>query len=196
MIVANEATVKGALIPDDGENHLRAQESRRKTGCLAFIWSIPAAPICQLREVFPDRDHFGAFSIIRPCCPPKASRRSPWSWAHAARRALMFRRCATRRSLCAGRGQFSGAPPLVAAATGEVVTAEELGGADVHARSGVAIHSAETTRTRLADARIGREYRATTPSFHRGAKSAPPRYDTTNCWPIPADSHKPSILER
>ena len=57
---------------------------------------------------------------------------------------------ATRRSSCASQGTiFLGGPPLVKAATGEVVTAEELGGADVHTRiSGVADHLAETTRMR------------------------------------------------
>ena len=74
------------------------------------------------------------------------------------------------------RGQgtiFLGGPPLVAAATGEVVTAEELGGADVHCRrSGVADHLAENDAHALGLTReLVANIERTTPSFHRGAKT-------------------------
>jgi 3-methylcrotonyl-CoA carboxylase beta subunit len=95
------------------------------------------------------------------------------------------------------RGQgtiFLGGPPLVAAATGEVVTAEELGGADVHCRrSGVADHLAENDAHALGLTRelVANIERRRPPSI-AARKPAPPRYDTDELLGlIPADSHKP-----
>jgi len=107
-------------------------------------------------EIFPDERHFGRIFYNQAQMSASghpADRKL--SWARAPAGAPMCRRCRTRASSCAIRApSFSAGPPLVKAATGEVVTAEELGGADVHSRqSGVTDHYAQNDAHAIGIAR-------------------------------------------
>ena len=185
MIVANDATVKGGTYyPDDGEKaSAGAGDRAARTGCPASISWIPAARTCRTRtRCFPTAIISAASSTTRPICPPQgiAADRGGDGLLHGGRR-LCAGDVATRPSSCGGQGTiFLAGPPLVKAATGEMVTAEELGGADVHSRiSGVADH---LRRERRARARHRAPHRrqpepAQAAATSRCASRAPPRYD-------------------
>jgi acetyl-CoA carboxylase carboxyltransferase component len=158
VIVANDATVKGGTYyPMTVKKHLRAQEIALENGlpCLYLVDSGGAFLPLQ-DEVFPDRDHFGRIFFNQA---QLSARRIPQV-------ALVMGSCTAGGAyvpamsdetvIVRGTGTiFLGGPPLVKAATGEEVTAEELGGADVHTvQSGVADHYALDDDHALA---IGRE---------------------------------------
>jgi 3-methylcrotonyl-CoA carboxylase beta subunit len=147
VIVANDATVKGGTYyPMTVKKHLRAQEiaGENRLPCIYLVDSGGAFLPAQ-DEVFPDRDHFGRIFYNQ----------ATMSAAGIAQIAVVMGSCTAGGAYVPAmsdetiivRGQgtiFLGGPPLVKAATGEVVSAEELGGADVHTRiSGVADHYAE-----------------------------------------------------
>jgi len=147
MIVANDATVKGGTyFPMTVKKHLRAQEIAREN-CLPCIYLVDSggAFLPMQAEVFPDRDHFGRIF-----------------YNQAQMSALGIPQIAVVMGSCTAGGAyvpamsdetvivrnqgtiFLGGPPLVKAATGEIVTAEELGGGDVHCRtSGVTDYLAD-----------------------------------------------------
>ena len=146
VVVANDATVKGGTyFPMTVKKHLRAQEIAGENGlpCLYLVDSGGAFLPAQ-DEVFPDRDHFGRIFYNQ----------ARLSAAGVPQIALVMGSCTAGGAYVPAmsdesvivRGQgtiFLGGPPLVRAATGEVVTAEELGGAEVHSRiSGVTDHYA------------------------------------------------------
>jgi acetyl-CoA carboxylase carboxyltransferase component len=146
MLVANDATVKGGTyFPVTVKKHLRAQEIalENRLPCVYLVDSGGAFLPLQA-EVFPDRDHFGRIFYNE----------ARMSAAGIAQVSVVLGSCTAGGAyvpamsdetvIVKGRGTiFLGGPPLVKAATGEVVTAEELGGADVHCRqSGVADHYA------------------------------------------------------
>jgi acetyl-CoA carboxylase carboxyltransferase component len=146
VIVANDATVKGGTyFPLTVKKHLRAQEIalENRLPCVYLVDSGGAFLPLQ-RDVFPDRDHFGRIFYNQ----------ARMSAAGIPQVALVMGSCTAGGAyvpamsdetvIVAGTGTiFLGGPPLVKAATGEDVTAEELGGASVHARkSGVADHEA------------------------------------------------------
>ena len=139
MIVVNDATVKGGTYyPLTVKKHLRAQEIALQNNlpCIYLVDSRRRQSAQPGRGVSRTASISAASSTTRPTCRPPASRRSPASWARARRAAPMCRRCRTRRSWCRNQATiFLGGPPLVKAATGEDVSAEELGGADVHTRA-------------------------------------------------------------
>ncbi len=158
VIVANDATVKGGTYyPMTVKKHLRAQEIalENRLPCLYLVDSGGAFLPLQ-DEVFPDREHFGRIFFNQA---QLSARRIPQI-------ALVMGSCTAGGAyvpamsdetvIVKGTGTiFLGGPPLVQAATGEVVSAEELGGADVHtARSGVADHYALNDEHALA---IGRQ---------------------------------------
>ena len=158
VVVANDATVKGGTYyPMTVKKHLRAQEIalENRLPCLYLVDSGGAFLPLQ-DEVFPDRDHFGRIFYNQA---QLSSRRIPQV-------ALVMGSCTAGGAyvpamsdetvIVRGTGTiFLGGPPLVQAATGEVVTAEELGGAEVHTvQSGVADHYALDDEHALA---IGRE---------------------------------------
>ena len=157
MIVANDATIKGGTYyPTTVKKHLRAQEiaQENRLPCVYLVDS-GGANLPNQTEVFPDRDHFGRIFYnqarmsaagIPQIAVVMGSCTAGGAYVPAmADEAIIVRRQGTI---------FLGGPPLVKAATGEVVTAEELGGADVHARrSGVADHYALDDRQALAMAR-------------------------------------------
>ena len=157
VIVANDATVKGGTYyPLTVKKHLRAQEIalENRLPCIYLVDSGGAYLPLQA-EVFPDRDHFGRIFYNQ----------ARLSAAGVPQVALVMGSCTAGGAyvpamsdetvIVRGTGTiFLGGPPLVKAATGEDVTAEELGGADVHARlSGVADHEALDDEHALA---IGR----------------------------------------
>jgi acetyl-CoA carboxylase carboxyltransferase component len=157
MVVANDATVKGGTyFPITVKKHLRAQEVafENRLPCVYLVDSGGAFLPLQA-EVFPDRDHFGRIFYNE----------ARLSAAGVAQISVVLGSCTAGGAyvpamsdetvIVRGKGTiFLGGPPLVKAATGEVVTAEELGGADVHARqSGVADHYAESEEHALETAR-------------------------------------------
>src|SRR5687767_175475 len=147
MIVANDATVKGGTyFPITVKKHLRAQEIafENHLPCVYLVDSGGAFLPLQA-EVFPDREHFGRIFYNQ----------ARMSAANIPQIAVVMGSCTAGGAYVPAMSDetiivheqgtiFLGGPPLVKAATGEIVTAEELGGADVHARtSGVADHYAQ-----------------------------------------------------
>jgi 3-methylcrotonyl-CoA carboxylase beta subunit len=157
MIVANDATVKGgSYYPLTVKKHLRAQTIARENRlpCIYLVDS-GGGNLPRQDEVFPDREHFGHIFFnqanmsavgIPQIAVVMGSCTAGGAYVPAmADESIMVRNQATI---------FLAGPPLVRAATGEVVTAEELGGADVHCKiSGVADHYAEDDEHALALAR-------------------------------------------
>src|SRR6185437_12206310 len=157
VIVANDATVKGGTYyPVTVKKHLRAQEIARQNNlpCLYLVDS-GGAHLPNQDEVFPDREHFGRIfynqATLSAVGVPQIAVVMGSCTAGGAYVPAMADECVIVR----GEGTiFLGGPPLVKAATGEVVSAEELGGAEVHARiSGVADHYALDDAQALAIAR-------------------------------------------
>jgi acetyl-CoA carboxylase carboxyltransferase component len=157
VIVANDATVKGgSYFPLTVKKHLRAQEvaAQNRLPCIYLVDSGGAFLPLQA-DVFPDRDHFGRIffnqaQMSAAGIPQIASVMGSCTAGGAYVPAMSDETIIVR-----GTGTiFIGGPPLVKAATGQDVTAEELGGADVHARqSGVADHYATSDEHALAIAR-------------------------------------------
>src|SRR5216117_2966569 len=154
VIVANDATVKGGTyFPLTVKKHLRAQEVAEQNGlpCLYLVDSGGAFLPLQA-EVFPDREHFGRIFYNQ----------ARMSAARIPQVAVVMGMCTAGGAyvpamsdeavIVKGTGTiFLAGPPLVQAATGEEVTAEELGGADVHTRfSGVADYLADDDEHALA----------------------------------------------
>jgi acetyl-CoA carboxylase carboxyltransferase component len=157
MVVANDATVKGGTyFPITVKKHLRAQEiaQENRLPCLYLVDSGGAFLPLQA-EVFPDREHFGRIfyneARMSALGIPQVSLVLGSCTAGGAYVPAM----SDEAVIVKGRGTiFLGGPPLVKAATGEQVTAEELGGADVHTRiSGVADHLATDDEHALEIAR-------------------------------------------
>jgi 3-methylcrotonyl-CoA carboxylase beta subunit len=157
VIVANDATIKGGTYyPMTVKKHLRAQEIARdnRLPCLYLVDS-GGANLPHQTEVFPDREHFGRIFYNQ----------ATMSAAGIAQIAVVMGSCtaggayvpamADEAVIVREQGTiFLGGPPLVKAATGEVISAEELGGADLHARiSGVADHYAADDHHALGIAR-------------------------------------------
>ncbi|MGH8355735.1 MAG: carboxyl transferase domain-containing protein [Pseudomonas sp.] len=157
MILANDATVKGgSYYPLTVKKHLRAQAiaQQNRLPCIYLVDS-GGANLPRQDEVFPDREHFGRIFFnqanmsaqgIPQIAVVMGSCTAGGAYVPAmADEAIMVREQATI---------FLAGPPLVRAATGEVVSAEDLGGADVHCKtSGVADHYAENDEHALALAR-------------------------------------------
>src|SRR5246127_5655491 len=157
VIVANDATVKGgSYFPLTVKKHLRAQEvaAQNRLPCIYLVDSGGAFLPLQA-EVFPDRDHFGRIFFnqaqMSAAGIPQIAAVMGSSTAGGAYVPAM----SDEAIIVRGTGSiFIGGPPLVKAATGQDVTAEELGGADVHTRrSGVADHYATSDEHALAIAR-------------------------------------------
>src|SRR2546428_876770 len=157
MVVANDARVKGGpSLPMTVKKHVRAQEIalENRLPCVYLVDS-GGAFLPLLAEVFPDRDHFGRIFYNQ-------ARMSALGLAQVA---IVMGSCTAGGAYVPAMSDeavivknqgtiFLGGPPLVKAATGEEVTAEELGGGDVHTRiSGVADHLADDDAHALAIAR-------------------------------------------
>src|SRR3984957_14217326 len=197
MIVANDPTIKGgAYYPMTVKKHLRAQEIARENGlpCVYLVDS-GGANLPHQAEVFPDRDHFGRIFFNQ----------ANMSAAGIAQIAVVMGSCtaggayvpamSAEAGIVRGQGTiFLAGPPLVKAATGEIVSAEELGGADVHCRvSGVADHYAENDAHALGIARgIVSHLNTVKVSSVAMREPVPPRYDARELYGIvEADRRRP-----
>jgi acetyl-CoA carboxylase carboxyltransferase component len=157
VIVANDATVKGgSYYPLTVKKHLRAQEVARQNRlpCLYLVDSGGAFLPLQA-EVFPDRDHFGRIFFNQARLSALGIPQIAVVMGSCTAGGAYVPAMSDETVIVKGTGTiFIGGPPLVKAATGQDVTAEELGGADVHARrSGVADHYATSDEHALAIAR-------------------------------------------
>jgi 3-methylcrotonyl-CoA carboxylase beta subunit len=154
VIVANDATVKGGTYyPVTVKKHLRAQEiaEQNHLPCVYLVDSGGAFLPLQ-DEVFPDRDHFGRIFYNQARMSAKGIPQISAVMGSCTAGGAYVPAMSDEVVIVKGEGTiFLGGPPLVKAATGEDVTAEELGGADVHTRrSGVADHFAENDEHALA----------------------------------------------
>ena len=154
VIVANDATVKGGTyFPITVKKHLRAQEIalQNRLPCIYLVDS-GGAFLPMQDEIFPDREHFGRIfynqaNLSAQGIPQIAAVMGSCTAGGAYVPAMSDETIIVRKQGTI----FLGGPPLVQAATGEIVTAEDLGGADVHARtSGVVDHYAHDDRHALA----------------------------------------------
>jgi len=157
VIVANDATVKGgSYFPLTVKKHLRAQEvaEQNRLPCLYLVDSGGAFLPLQA-DVFPDRDHFGRIFFNQAQMSAKGIPQIAVVMGSCTAGGAYVPAMSDETVIVRGTGTiFIGGPPLVKAATGQEVTAEELGGADVHARhSGVADHYATSDEHALAIAR-------------------------------------------
>jgi len=146
VVIANDATVKGGTYyPLTVKKHLRAQEIARENRlpCIYLVDS-GGAFLPKQDEVFPDRDHFGRIFYNQARMSAEGIPQIAAVMGSCTAGGAYVPAMSDETIIVAGYGTiFLGGPPLVAAATGEIVTAEELGGADVHTRtSGVADHYA------------------------------------------------------
>ena len=197
MIVANDATVKGGTyFPMTVKKHVRAQEIALENNlpCVYMVDSGGAFLPLQ-DEVFPDRDHFGRIFYNQ----------ARMSAARIPQIAVVLGSCTAGGAyvpamsdesiIVKGNGTiFLGGPPLVKAATGEVVSAEDLGGADVHTRmSGVADHFAEDESHALQMARsIARHLNTSKPQQVAMQSVEEPIYDPSELLGvIPKDTRTP-----
>src|SRR5919107_766523 len=154
VIVANDATVKGgSYFPLTVKKHLRAQEVAEQNGlpCVYLVGSGGAFLPLQ-SEVFPDRDHFGRIFYNQAQMSAKGITQIAVVMGSCTAGGAYVPAMSDESIIVNGTGTiFLGGPPLVKAATGEEVTAEELGGADVHTRiSGVADYFADDDEHALA----------------------------------------------
>ncbi|MEP6910429.1 MAG: carboxyl transferase domain-containing protein [Actinomycetota bacterium] len=181
VIVANDATVKGGTyFPLTVKKHLRAQEVAEQNGlpCIYLVDSGGAFLPLQ-DEVFPDRDHFGRIFFNQARMSAKGIPQIAAVMGSCTAGGAYVPAMSDETIIVKGTGTiFIGGPPLVKAATGQDVTAEELGGADVHTRqSGVADHYATSDEHALA------LVRSVVRNFHR-RKEAP--------WDI-AEPEEPTV---
>src|SRR5690348_10327391 len=154
MVVANDATVKGGTYyPITVKKHLRAQEVARanKLPCIYLVDS-GGAFLPMQDEVFPDKEHFGRIFFNQANLSSDGIPQIAAVMGSCTAGGAYVPAMSDETVIVKEQGTiFLGGPPLVKAATGEVVTAEELGGGDVHARrSGVVDHLAEDDPHALA----------------------------------------------
>ncbi len=197
MVVCNDATVKGGTYyPMTVKKHLRAQEiaQANRLPCIYLVDS-GGANLPNQDEVFPDREHFGRIFFNQ----------AQMSAAGIPQIAVVMGSCTAGGAYMPAMSDesiivknqgtiFLAGPPLVKAAIGEVVSAEDLGGGDVHTRlSGVADHLAQNDTHALAIARgsvANLNWRKQVPL--RLAEPRPPLFDAAELHGvIPADTRKP-----
>ena len=157
MIVCNDATVKGGTYyPMTVKKHLRAQEvaQQNRLPCIYLVDS-GGANLPNQDEVFPDRDHFGRIFFNQATMSAQGIAQIAVVMGSCTAGGAYVPAMSDEAIIVKNQGTiFLGGPPLVKAATGEVVTAEDLGGGDVHTRlSGVADHLAQNDLHALALAR-------------------------------------------
>ena len=197
MIVANDATVKGGTYyPLTVKKHLRAQTIAwdNHLPCIYLVDS-GGANLPNQDEVFPDRDHFGRIFFNQANMSSRNIPQIAVVMGSCTAGGAYVPAMADEAIIVKEQGTiFLGGPPLVKAATGEIVSAEELGGADVHARqSGVVDHYAEDDAHALYLARqsVSRLNR-TNPTSMDLKEPAPPRFDAHELRGIiPSDPKQP-----
>ena len=197
MIVCNDATVKGGTYyPMTVKKHLRAQEiaEQNRLPCIYLVDS-GGANLPNQDEVFPDRDHFGRIFYNQAQMSAQGIAQIAVVMGSCTAGGAYVPAMSDESIIVKNQGTiFLGGPPLVKAATGEVVTAEDLGGGDVHTRlSGVADHLAQNDLHALSLARA-----AISNINRRDAAAAPLRDVRAPAFPreelygvIPTDTRKP-----
>ena len=181
MIVCNDATVKGGTYyPLTVKKHLRAQEIAQQNllPCIYLVDS-GGANLPNQQDVFPDRDHFGRIFYNQAQMSSRGIAQIAVVMGSCTAGGAYVPAMSDEAIIVKGQGTiFLAGPPLVKAATGEVVTAEDLGGADLHTRqSGVADHYA------MNDAHALQLARAAIANLNRQQQNPvlqspePPRYD-------------------
>jgi 3-methylcrotonyl-CoA carboxylase beta subunit len=154
VIVCNDATIKGGTYyPITVKKHLRAQEIARENRlpCIYLVDS-GGANLPNQAEIFPDREHFGRIFYNQATMSALGIPQIASVMGSCTAGGAYVPAMSDETIIVKGQGTiFLGGPPLVKAATGEIVSAEDLGGADVHARtSGVADHYANNDEHALA----------------------------------------------
>jgi 3-methylcrotonyl-CoA carboxylase beta subunit/propionyl-CoA carboxylase len=189
VVVANDATVKGGTyFPITVKKQLRAQQValENRLPCLYLVDSGGAFLPLQA-EVFPDRDHFGRIFYNEARMSAERIPQVAVVMGSCTAGGAYVPAMADETVIVRGTGTiFLAGPPLVKAATGEEVTADELGGADVHTRlSGVADYLAEDDGHALALARtiVSTLHSSKPPAFDL-ATPQPPRYDPAEIYGI------------
>ncbi|HEY6024560.1 MAG TPA: carboxyl transferase domain-containing protein [Pseudolabrys sp.] len=157
VVVCNDSTIKGGTyFPMTVKKHLRAQEIARENRlpCIYLVDS-GGANLPHQTEVFPDREHFGRIFYNQAAMSSLGIPQIAVVMGSCTAGGAYVPAMSDETIIVKNQGTiFLGGPPLVKAATGEVVSAEELGGADVHARkSGVADHYAQDDHHALSIAR-------------------------------------------
>ncbi|WP_299979750.1 carboxyl transferase domain-containing protein [uncultured Pseudoteredinibacter sp.] len=197
MIIANDATVKGgSYYPLTVKKHLRAQTiaEQNHLPCISLVDS-GGANLPRQDDVFPDREHFGRIFFNQANMSSKNIPQIAAVMGSCTAGGAYVPAMADESIIVKEQGTiFLGGPPLVKAATGEIVSAEDLGGADVHCRtSGVADHYAQNDHhalqlARQAVARLNRKK----PLNMDIQDSVEPAYDSKEIYGvIPKDSRKP-----
>jgi 3-methylcrotonyl-CoA carboxylase beta subunit len=197
MVVANDATVKGGTYyPMTVKKHLRAQEiaGENHLPCVYLVDS-GGANLPNQDEVFPDRDHFGRIFYNQAQMSAKGIPQIAVVMGSCTAGGAYVPAMSDVSIIVKGQGTiFLAGPPLVKAATGEVVSAEDLGGGDVHTRlSGVADYLAEDDAHALALARraVGNLNRAK-PNTVQWQTPEDPAYDPDEILGVvPADLRTP-----
>ncbi len=199
LFVANDATVKGGTyFPLTVKKHLRAQEiaMENKLPCIYLVDS-GGAFLPKQDEVFPDKEHFGRIFYNQAQMSSMGIPQIAVVCGSCTAGGAYVPAMSDETIIVKGNGTiFLGGPPLVKAATGEEVTAEELGGADVHtSKSGVADHFADTEEDALEQARhivATLNYKSKHPGkFIKGEVKAP-LYKAEEIYGIiPSDTRKP-----
>ena len=197
MIVCNDATVKGGTYyPMTVKKHLRAQEVAQQNHlpCIYLVDS-GGANLPNQDEVFPDRDHFGRIFFNQANMSAQGIAQIAVVMGSCTAGGAYVPAMSDEAIIVKNQGTiFLGGPPLVKAATGEVVTAEDLGGGDVHTRlSGVADHLAQNDAHALALARaaVKNLNRNQAPAL-AAIEVVAPKYAADELYGvIPVDTRKP-----
>ncbi len=197
LIVCNDATVKGGTYyPLTVKKHLRAQEvaMQNRLPCIYLVDS-GGANLPNQDDVFPDRDHFGRIFFNQANMSAQGIPQIAVVMGSCTAGGAYVPAMSDETIIVKNQGTiFLGGPPLVKAAINEVVSAEDLGGGDVHTRlSGVADHLAEDDTHALAIARsiVGNLNWRKAPLMAL-APPRPPRYDPLELHGvIPSDARKP-----
>ncbi|WP_437582210.1 carboxyl transferase domain-containing protein [Paramicrobacterium sp. CJ85] len=197
MVICNDATVKGGTYyPMTVKKHLRAQEiaAENRLPCISLVDS-GGAFLPMQDEVFPDREHFGRIFFNQARMSAAGIPQIAAVLGSCTAGGAYVPAMSDETVIVRGQGTiFLGGPPLVKAATGEVVSAEDLGGGDVHSRiSGVTDHLAEDDDDAL---RIVRDIVGTLPPDPEPAwaleRSREPVIDIqTIVDAVPTDLHTP-----
>jgi 3-methylcrotonyl-CoA carboxylase beta subunit len=192
MIVANDPTVKGgAYFPMTVKKHLRAQEIaiQNRLHCIYLVDS-GGANLPHQAEVFPDREHFGRIFYNQAQMSSQGIGQIACVMGSCTAGGAYVPAMSDETVIVRNQGTiFLGGPPLVKAATGEVISAEDLGGGDLHARrSGVGDHLAENDEHALAIVRdiVARLNNVKAVDLDL-AEPAPPKFDPDELYGIIPD---------
>jgi 3-methylcrotonyl-CoA carboxylase beta subunit len=197
MIVANDPTVKGgAYFPLTVKKHLRAQEIAMQNKLPSvYLVDSGGANLPHQAEVFPDRDHFGRIFFNQARMSADGLAQVACVMGSCTAGGAYVPAMSDETVIVRGQGTiFLGGPPLVKAATGEIITAEELGGADTHGRrSGVVDHVANDDEHALSIVRtIVANLNTTKQVGVTVEETRPPAYDPDELYGIvPSDVRAP-----